>query len=179
VDDLSVVPGGALGAPYDSMPSPDAVVALRSLERRWRRVLGPEEDDPDDLVRRRPGPGSWSALEHAAAAGAALQLSARHLRTARSAAHPRLGGGQPADPGPDHESAPGVLARLAAAADAAAAEIEAAPDSAWTRRAELDGRPVDLLWLARNAVRQGVEHLRRAEAAIAEVRAQEARRGRS
>ena len=41
----------------------DAITALRSLGRRWREAF---EDVPDDVLRRRPDPQTWSPLEYAA-----------------------------------------------------------------------------------------------------------------
>ncbi|HUF33564.1 MAG TPA: DinB family protein [Acidimicrobiales bacterium] len=165
-------PGGELGAPYDTMQPPDAAVALRSLPRRWRTAL---RLDDEDLATRQPDAGTWSALEHAAHVRGALERAARQLRSVRGGGQPELmGAGRAEEPWQGHDPAEGlaaVLYGLTAAAEAAAAEVEAAPGSAWVRTGTLDGHTVDLLWLARHAVSEGVEHLTAAESALAAARA--------
>jgi hypothetical protein len=169
---LGMSPGGELGAPYDTMTPPDAAVALRSLPRRWSGLVG---TDDDDLASVQPDAGTWSAIEHAAHVRGALERASRHLRSVRATDRPDLtGAGRAEEPWQGHDPAEpptAVIDGLRAAAEAAADEVEAAPASAWTRTGTLDGHTIDLLWLARHAVQEGVEHLRAAEAALAAARA--------
>src|SRR5436305_12410026 len=53
------------GLVYDSISPQDGVQALRSYPRRYREVIGPFIDD-DEVLRRRPDPSTWSALEYTA-----------------------------------------------------------------------------------------------------------------
>src|SRR5438874_8523431 len=53
------------GLEYDSISPQDAVQALRSYPRRYREVIGPFIDD-EEVLRRRPDPKTWSALEYTA-----------------------------------------------------------------------------------------------------------------
>lgn len=155
------------------MSPADTAVALRSLPRRWRQLLGETADDSDvaELAGRRPDAGTWSALEHARHTAAALETAAREVRLVRTTEQPTLAAAIPEVEG-DHGVA-GVVDRLGAAADAAAREVEEVPASAWSRTGTRDGRAVDLLTLAREAVREGVDHLHQAETALRRARAQQ------
>src|SRR5437763_7428861 len=53
------------GLVYDSISPQDVVQTLRSFPRRYREVIGPFLDD-DEVLRRRPNPSTWSALEYTA-----------------------------------------------------------------------------------------------------------------
>jgi hypothetical protein len=54
------------GLAYDSVSQGDAVVAVRSFPRRYREALAGPADDPawDRIVRRRPSPEVFSAIEY-------------------------------------------------------------------------------------------------------------------
>src|SRR5947207_13385538 len=56
---------GEGGLESDSISPRDAAQALRSYPRRYRAVIGPFIDD-EDVLRRRPDPKTWSALEYTA-----------------------------------------------------------------------------------------------------------------
>src|SRR5437764_13528930 len=53
------------GLVYDAISPQDVVQTLRSYPRRYREVIGPFIDD-DEVLRRRPDPSTWSALEYTA-----------------------------------------------------------------------------------------------------------------
>src|SRR5436305_13977517 len=53
------------GLVYDAISPQDVVQTLRSFPRRYREVIGPFLDD-DEVLRRRPSPSTWSALEYTA-----------------------------------------------------------------------------------------------------------------
>jgi hypothetical protein len=159
----------------------DAVATLRSLRRRFGQVLtlAPAAaagiGDPDELLRRRPGPG-LSPIEHAAWVAAALprlEASLRRVLVEDGAVvdlppvdvdPPVPGAG--ADTGAD--AALDVVARLGHAAEASADFMASVHGADWTRRGCTgEGRPVSALDIARLAVRIGIEHLNGAEQAVA------------
>lgn len=152
----------------------DAAVAARSYPRRYRAVLVRPDEEDAEIVRRRPGPGEPSAVEHAFSAASRLRAAADALSRVR--AHddaevdldgPRPGGAAPA---PTSEA---VLGLVTSAAEALAAAIDAARGDEWRRSGRLvdgDGREVSALDVARQGVHAGVHHLRAAERAVAAAR---------
>ena len=155
----------------------DAVVALRSLERRYRRLFAGRDDDesPDDLAHRRAG--GWSAIEHVVAAARFIAAANRALATVLTADSPSVGAAavDPAAPprptgpmGRVHER----LAELGSEANTMAERIAKVPAGDWSRPAIVDGsgRTITALDIARAAVDAGVTHLRQAEKVLAEVR---------
>ncbi|MDP9072230.1 MAG: DinB family protein, partial [Actinomycetota bacterium] len=62
----------------------DAVVALRSYRRRYRALLvRPDDEEGAEVVRRRPAPDRWSAVEHAAHVADVFETTAEALHTIR------------------------------------------------------------------------------------------------
>jgi hypothetical protein len=159
-------------------PPRDAVVALRSLGRRWRGLfagLG-EEEKPDDLAHR-PGPDGRSALDHALHATRTISLLGRAVEQALLAddavLHPAVGdpsqrvwGGQTA------VSVEDALDELVHEADRLADRVEHVPADDWQRRARVAGQDTDvgLLEVLWDAVDTAVADLRAAEATLREVR---------
>jgi hypothetical protein len=156
----------------------DAVVALHSLQRRYRGLFAALSDDesPDDVAHRRAG--GWSAVDHIVAAarfiGGANRALARIL-TAESPTVPAADVDPTASSSPHARPGPvdGFVAELAAEANGMADRIEHVPGGDWTRTAAVDagsGRTVTALDVARAAVDAGVTHLREAEKVLAAVR---------
>jgi hypothetical protein len=156
----------------------DAVVALRSLERRYGGLfagLGGDES-PDDVAHRR-AEGGWSAVEHIVAASHGIAAADRALASVLTLDAPPLAATD-IDPGASRPAAPtGTvderLAELGLEANAAADRIARVPARDWTRTGVVDdgsGRTVTALDIARAAVAAGVTHLREAEAVLAAVR---------
>jgi hypothetical protein len=163
------------GLDVGGMQPPDAVVAVRSLARRWRGAFAKAGDDEDAevLLRRRPPGGGSSAVEHACRVAAALELLQGHVRRTAVSDQPDL---SPADVPPGDVEAcaarppEAVLDQLAGAADALAATLDGVPPGAWLRPATLDGHLTDVRGLARAAAHEGTHHLREAERVLQEVR---------
>lgn len=156
----------------------DAVVALRSLERRYRGLFAglAEDESPDDLAHRRAG--EWSAIEHVVAATRFIARANRALATVLTADSPPVAAAD-VDPaasprltaptGPLDER----LAELGSEANALADHIAHVPSGDWSRPAIIDdssGRTITALDIARAAVDAGVTHLRDAEKVLAAVR---------
>jgi len=163
------------GLDLDAIQPPDAVVAVRSLPRRWRGAFAKagDEEDIEALVHRRPPDGGPSALEQACRVAEVLALLEGHARRTAVSDQPDL---SPADVDPDRVAACAdrpsdeVLDQLAAAADALAKTLDAVPSAAWLRPATLDGRLTDVRGLARAAAHEGTHHLRETERTLREVR---------
>ncbi|MGI9120465.1 MAG: DinB family protein [Acidimicrobiales bacterium] len=143
----------------------DAVVELRRFGRRYRAPLTrflPGEDG-DALVRVRPAPGVWSALEYAA-----------HVRDVFAGYHgwvgrslvedaPVVGGPTPdevAEAGRYNDLEPAAVTdELAGNAEALAATLEAVPEEEWPRAHLRGGQRRSVLFTARRAVHEGNHHL--------------------
>jgi hypothetical protein len=163
------------GLDLEAISPPDAVVAVRSLPRRWRGAFAKagDEEDSEALLRRRPPAGGPSAVELACRVAEGLVLLEGHVRHTTVSEQPDL---SPADVPHDRVAAcaerlpDAVLDQLAGGADALAAALDAVPSGAWLRPATLDGRLTDVRGLARAAAHEGTHHLREAERVIGEVR---------
>jgi hypothetical protein len=155
----------------------DAVVALRSFERRYRALfvgLG-EDESPDDIAHRR-GAGGWTALEHIVAAAWAIAGCSRALGRVLHEDTPAL---DPLDADPPTRDRPNDpsgnvherLAELGLEASHLADQVDAVPADDWERPGTVGGSRVSALGIVRNAVDAGVTHLRAAESLLDEVRA--------
>jgi hypothetical protein len=175
---VSLLVGGrcpGCGLDLDAIQPSDAVVAVRSLPRRWRGAFATagDEEDREAVLGRRPAGGGASAVELACRVAEALALLEWHVRRAKVSDQPDL---SPADVDPAAVSAcaerasGAVLDQLAGAAEALASALDAVPSGAWLRPATLDGRLTDVRGLARAAAHEGTHHLRDVERVIREVR---------
>ncbi len=159
-------------------PPGDAIVALRSLGRRFRGVFAGLGDDesPDDLGHR-VGPDGWSAVDHVVAATRTLELLDRALAQVLSQDDVVL---PPAVLDTSQRTAPpgsagtvdDALAELSAAAERLAERADRVRAQDWSREARVadhDARVTAsaILW---DAVDSAVEHLRAAERTLAAVR---------
>lgn len=164
------------------MAPSDAVVALRSLERRYRNLFTELDDDDDSPYQLaiRPGADGWSALQHVVAATWAIAASSRAVSAMLQHDKPRL---DPSDvdpasrprpssgTGPVHER----LAELGLEATQLADRAEHVAPAEWGREGSLDdgsGRRITALDALRMAVDAGVTHLRGAKLTLDEVRGQ-------
>lgn len=154
----------------------DAIVALRSMRRRWGGLFaGLDEDESPDALARRPGADGRSALDHAAHASGTLQLLDRALEQIVVDDDAVLDGAV-TDPGA-RGSAP-VGGEVDAAIDGLATTAEQLAERAdrvsagdWTRRAAVTGGgEIDALTVLWDAVDTVVADLKAAEATLAEVR---------
>jgi len=159
-------------------PPSDAVVALRSLGRRYRGLFAGLGDDesPDDLAHR-VGPDGEAALDHVVAATRTITLLSRALEQLLLEDDPIL---HPAvaDPGERswEQAPPGTveerLTELAWEADHLAERVERVATSDWQRTAAVAGsdRQVSTLAIVWDAVDSAVERLKAAERTLAAVR---------
>ena len=153
------------GFDYESLAPADIPAAIRAFARRFRAPLTrflPGEDG-DALVRRRPSPSTWSALEYAAHVRDVFGNYGRWIRQTLAEDRPVLEG-----PGPDELAAGGryndqdpvaVADALAANAEGLAAAVEAVPDDGWDRVGLRRGEERSVLFSSRRAVHEGNHHL--------------------
>jgi hypothetical protein len=156
----------------------DAIVALRSLDRRYRAAFAGHEDDEaaDDLAHR-TGPDGWSALAHVVAAARGIAACSTALDAVLRQDGPLLDPAatdpdrKPADPAPTG-TVDERVSELAWEADALADRMERTKGEQWARVGVVQGRKqtVGALDLVRTAVSVGVEHLRGATRVLDEVR---------
>lgn len=153
----------------------DAAVTMRSLPRRYGSALAGAADEDTHELATRTGPDGASALDHLAAAARGTTLLHQALKQVLQQDDPVL---VPAvtDPGARAWEHPtdleGELALLAEEAPAMADTIDGAHGKDWARTATVagGGGEVSALDVAREAVRTGIDHLKAAEAAMAEAR---------
>ncbi len=159
-------------------PPSDAVVALRSLGRRYRGLfagLGPDES-PDDVAQRHGSEGR-SALNHVVAATRTITFLGRALEMTLVETDPAL---HPAVLDPSAREWPDAtgtvedrLAELAWEADSLADRAGRVTATEWGKQARVAGADATtsalaILW---DAVDSAVDHLRAAERVLREVRA--------
>lgn len=158
-------------------PPSDAIVALRSLPRRYRGIFAGLGDDesPDDLAHR-PGPEGRSAFDHIAAASRSLTTRGRALERILVDDDPRLDPMDTETVERERELMPGGtveerLSELEVDALRLAEQADRASARDWGRTGRLDDdREVtasEVLW---EAVDSAVDHLRAAERTLKEVR---------
>ena len=156
------------GFVYSSVSPEEAAEKLRSFGKRYRapltRFLAGE--DGDAILRQRPEPDVWSALEYAAHVRDAIRFNGYLARRTLSEDHPTLPSPNPdkaaADNNYNNEDPATVADELAQRAEKLAAVVESNDDpSSWDRTAEWDGRDGDFtaIYFVRNAVHEGHHHL--------------------
>jgi DinB superfamily len=160
------VPCATCGFHPEFVTPSDAAVALRSYPRRYRAALVRLDDEEGADIVRRPGPDGWSALDHAVHVARAFDADADALRRVGIVEDPSVAV-EPERRAEEAGPVDDVLARLAAAAAAAADAVEHTRGKDWHRAGSVEGGArVSALALARHAVHEGVHHLRLAEQAI-------------
>ena len=153
------------GFDYEALDPADAPTAIRSFAKRYRAPLTRflRDEDGDALVRQRPAPGVWSALEYAAHVRDVFESYDRWIRQILAEDRPVLEG-----PGPDelatqrryNEDDPVAVAdALAANAEQLAATVEAVPTEGWDRVGLRRDEERSVRLHARRAVHEGSHHL--------------------
>lgn len=152
------------GLDYRSLTVPEAITAIRGFGRRYRAPLTrllPGEDD--SVLRTRPAPGTWSALEYAAHVRDVFRWYRGWVGRILEDDRPVLEGMRPDEAvvaGRYNEQDPAtVVAELAESAEALAATLEAVPDGALDRVGVRRGEERRVSDHARRAVHEGSHHL--------------------
>jgi len=153
------------GFVYEDLAAADIPAAVRAFAKRYRAPLSrflPGEDG-DALVRERPEPATWSALEYAAHVRDVFGRYADWIELTLAEDRPVLEG-----PGPDELAALGhynaddpaaVTDVLATNAERLATVIEAVPDDGWDRIGLRGDVERSVIFSARRAVHEGGHHL--------------------
>ena len=122
-------------------------------------------DDPDVVLRTRPEPAVWSALEYAGHMQDAFDFYAGRIQRVLTEDRPQLtaGGDWDAmviDSGYNGADPADIAARIVAAADRCAVLLEDLDAAAWQRVGiGIDGGERTVMALARRAVHEGHHHL--------------------
>ena len=152
----------------DSLSPADTTTALRSFARRYRAPLTrflPAEDG-DAIVRQRPDPSTWSALEYACHVRDVFDLYATRVQRTLVEDTPTLepmGRDERAVRDRYNEQDPGAVAdQLAGNAERLADLLDGVDADDWERTAVNpypEPAPRTLLWMARHVVHEGSHHL--------------------
>jgi len=152
------------GLDYEAMPVDEAVVAIRGFGRRYRAPLTrflPGEDE--SVLRVRPAPETWSALEYAAHVRDVFAKYAGWVSLILAEDAPVLEGMTPDEEvvalAYNTQVPATVVAELADRAEGLATTFEAVPDTGWQRVGTRRGREFSVEVLARRAVHEGSHHL--------------------
>lgn len=160
------------GAPlYPRMSPSDAVVALRSLPRRFRALFATPGDEHEEerLAARRPTPSSWSAVEHVNHVSDVLDHADRQLEHVLVEPVPVVEDHPPTAPA--RTSLADALARLGTSAERLATRASRAGAHDWGRTASIpNGGSVTALGVVRAAVERAVLALRAVEEVLDQVR---------
>ena len=148
----------------DELSPADAIAALRRFPKRYRAPLTrllPNEDG--SVLRRRPDPDTWSALEYAAHVRDVFGAYASRVRRTLHEDRPTFD-----EPGPDElaearryndDDPAAVASELEANVERLASTFEAVPDDGWERVGVRYGEERSVLFTARRAVHEGNHHL--------------------
>jgi len=154
----------------------DAMVALRSMGRRWRGLFaGLDDDESADALAHRPGADGRSALDHATHATRTLSLLGRALEQvvvdADAVLHPAVADASQREWPSSTAGVDEVIDELAHEAEKLAGRADRVSADDWTRRSAVGGAgEVDALSVLWDAVDSTVAELRAAEATLREVR---------
>ncbi len=148
---------------------PDAIAAIRSYPRRYRRLLVRLDDEEGaGIVTRRPAPDQWSALEHAVHVADVIEAAGEALERVQVHDDPSID----VEPGPPRPApVDDVLHRLTTASERLASTADSIAGKDWQRSGRLrDGERVTALSLIRHAVHVGAHHRRAIERVMSTVR---------
>jgi hypothetical protein len=146
------------GTNEDDLSVPDALATLKTLPRRYREAL----DAPEQSLRRRPSPDTWSMLEYATHVREVLDMLGVALPEVLETARPEfpdfdVDEANASRPAQDREP---VLDGISRAANALVDRADATPWAAWDRPFVLGGVEHPARWLVQHAAHEGAHHLR-------------------
>lgn len=164
------------GLDYDTISPSDAKAAIRSFPRRYRSAIAAAlEDEADEgLLRRRPAPATWSALEYTVHVADLYELFADIVRRMYEETAPTIDfpdvDARAEEQRYNEQDPAAALDRLAASAERLAHEVDRVGGDSWDRTATFPFGERDLLQMTRNAVHEGAHHLRDVERVLDQAR---------
>ncbi len=162
---------------YATLHPPFAINTIKSFPRRYTEALasGSPSEDNDAVIRTRPSPAVWSALEYTAHVVDVMDDSAVTLRRTFDEDKPVFSFWDPdqkaIDGGYNQMAKADVLARLKAGCDELVKQAERVDGDGWKRTAEFPWGERDLLIMLQNGVHEGLHHLKDIETVLQQVRA--------
>jgi DinB superfamily len=153
------------GFDYDGVAPPSTAETVRGFGRRYQAPLtrGLPGEDLLAVLRARPAPEVWSALEYACHVRDAMRLYHHRIDRALAEDRPAVKAmGRDAvvtELDYNGQDPPVVAAELAEAAAALADRLASVPADGWARCVVRDGSELSVDWMARNAVHEGSHHL--------------------
>lgn len=151
---------------YHHVSPNDIVLAARTFPRRYRSVLThfDADEELDAVIRGRPEPGVWSALEYTAHVADMLDLLAPQIRRIEVEDDPRLNLFDPDERAEDEEynreSLLEILGRLETGCADLSNTVEFMDPDAWTRTGHYDHGERQAIDVARNALHETSHHFR-------------------
>jgi S-DNA-T family DNA segregation ATPase FtsK/SpoIIIE len=155
------------GFDEESVSPSDAPGALRAFARRYRAPLTrllPAEDDA--VLRQRPDPSTWSALEYTCHVRDLFDVSVDRLRRTLEEDNPTLESMQRDERAVrdryNDQDPLTVADQVAASAERLAAVVEGIETDGWDRTAVYpypEPAPRTVLWMTRHVVHEGSHHL--------------------
>ncbi len=163
------------GVDYGTLHPPFAINTIKSFPRRFTEALAPAPGEDDEkVIRTRPSPDVWSAIEYTAHVVDLMDEFASVIKQMFEENNPTIGF---TDPDEKVVSAKWnelpkepLLAQLKANCGALVAQAERVDGPGWSRTATFPWGERDLLTMLQNAVHEGVHHLKDVEKVLAQVR---------
>jgi hypothetical protein len=153
------------GFEYDAWGPAEIVDALNGFGRRYRAPLskGLPGEDLDGLVRTRPAPDTWSALEYACHARDAFLVTQHRIDRVLTEERPEFRRVDP-DAGAVERNYNGqdpatVVTEIDDVTSALAVRCGGISDGDWERAGVREGEELTIHRLAVNAVHEGAHHL--------------------
>lgn len=152
------------GLDFEAMPADETVAAIAKFGRRYRAPLTrllPGEGE--SVLRTRPAPETWSALEYAAHVRDVFDRCTGWITRILTEDQPKLEGVSPDElvvARAYNEQVPAtVVEELADRAEGLAAALEAVPSDGWQRTGIRRGEEWSVEFMARRAVHEANHHL--------------------
>jgi hypothetical protein len=153
------------GFDYDACAPSTTPETLRGFGHRYKvpLVRGLPGEDLDVILRMRPDPRTWSALEYACHTRDGFALYETRVGVVLMEDRPWLPRMRRdelvVERGYNAQNPAAVAEELAVAAEALAARLESVPSEGWVRVGVRDNLEMTIDWMARNAVHEGSHHL--------------------
>jgi hypothetical protein len=165
------------GLDYDTVKPLDTIRAVRSFPYRYRTLikeLYQEFPDAEEIVRRRPEPETWSALEYTAHVAEVLDTMAPQIRRIVVEDNPTIPEFDDEDrvEKESYNDLPvtEVLSRLDSSCADLGMTLDCLGAEEWARTGQFSYGERDALAVARNAVHEGSHHLRDIERGLGQLR---------